>query len=219
MLEPTEPCKWTCWFHIVYYGFFVLFFFFFFLFFGSLHCTLVHTSETIKHLCYYSIFSYVIQLPNKMTIYSFILLSSELPVYFYLTVSVYSLLIYATLHETVLHSLCCVLLNSELHQINVGHVVAQLVEALRYKLEGCRFNSRRGQCNFSLASSFWLHYGPGVNSTSNRKGKCGQCVWLTNLPPSCAECTEMRELQPTATLRACPGLYNDCFIILNYSSN
>jgi hypothetical protein len=136
-----------------------------------------------------------------MTIYSFILLSSELPVYFYLTVSVYSLLIYATLHETVLHSLCCVLLNSKLHQINVGHVMAQLVAAL---LEGCGFDSRRGQCNFSLASSFWLQYGPGVNSASNRKGKCGQCVWLTTLPPSCAECTKVWELQPTATLRACP---------------
>jgi hypothetical protein len=67
-----------------------------------------------------------------MIIYSFIHLSSELPVYFYLTVLVYSHLIKAALYETVLHSLCCVLLNSELHQINVGHVVAKLVEAMHY---------------------------------------------------------------------------------------
>ena len=139
-----------------------------------------------------------------MIIYSFILLSSELPVYFYLTVLVYSLLIKAALYETVLHSLCCVLLNSELHQINVGHVVAQLVEALHYKLEGCGFDSWWRPCNFTLTSSFWLHYGPGFNSASNRTGKCGQCIWLTILPPSCANCIEIWEPQPTATLRACP---------------
>ena len=36
-------------------------------FFGFLHSTLVHTSEIIKHLCHFSIFSYGIQLPSKMT--------------------------------------------------------------------------------------------------------------------------------------------------------
>jgi len=40
-----------------------------------------------------------------------------------------------------------------------GHVVAQLVEALRYKPEGRGFDSR--WCH-------WLHYGPGVASASNR---------------------------------------------------
>jgi hypothetical protein len=39
-------------------------------------------------------------------------------------------------------------------------VVAQLVEALRYKPEG--------HWNFSLTQSFRLHYGPGVDSISNR---------------------------------------------------
>jgi len=45
----------------------------------------------------------------------------------------------------------------------MGHTVAQLVEALRNKLEGCGLDS-----NFSLTQSFWLHYGPGVNSAYDR---------------------------------------------------
>ena len=36
--------------------------------------------------------------------------------------------------------------------------------------------------------------------------KGSRCVGLTTLPPSCAECHEIREPQPPATLRACPGL-------------
>jgi len=36
--------------------------------------------------------------------------------------------------------------------------------------------------------------------------KGGQCVGLTTLPPSCADCLEMWEPQPPGTLRACPGL-------------
>ena len=36
--------------------------------------------------------------------------------------------------------------------------------------------------------------------------KVSQCVGLTTLPPSCAECPEIWEPQPRATLGACPGL-------------
>jgi hypothetical protein len=50
----------------------------------------------------------------------------------------------------------------------LGHAVAQLVEALRYKPEGCGIDSRWCQWNFSLTSSFRPHYGPGVDSASNR---------------------------------------------------
>jgi hypothetical protein len=32
------------------------------------------------------------------------------------------------------------------------------------------------------------------------------------LPPSCADCHEIWEPQPPGTLRACPGLYWDCFL-------
>jgi hypothetical protein len=37
--------------------------------------------------------------------------------------------------------------------------VAQLVEAVRYKAEGRGFNYRWGHGDFSLAESFWPHYG------------------------------------------------------------
>jgi hypothetical protein len=63
---------------------------------------------------------------------------------------------------------------------------------------------------------FRSHYGPGVDSASNRNeyqesflgggGKGGQCVGLTALPPSCADCLEIWEPQPSGTLRVCPGL-------------
>jgi hypothetical protein len=44
-------------------------------------------------------------------------------------------------------------------------------------------------------------------------GKGGRCVGVTTLPPSCAECHEIWELQPPGTLKACAGLYRD-FITL-----
>ena len=46
----------------------------------------------------------------------------------------------------------------------MGHAVAQLVEALRYKSEGRGFDSH---WNFSL-TSFRPHHGPGIDSASNR---------------------------------------------------
>jgi len=57
--------------------------------------------------------------------------------------------------------------------------------------------------------------GPGgVDSASNRneyqeyslEGKGDRCIWLTTLPPSCADCLEIWETQPPGSLRACPGL-------------
>jgi hypothetical protein len=86
--------------------------------------------------------------------------------------------------------------------------VVQFVEAVRYKPEGRGFDSRLCQWNFRS------HYGPGVDSASNRneyheyflKGKGGGCVGLTTLPPLCTDCLEMWEPQPPGTLRACPGL-------------
>jgi hypothetical protein len=46
--------------------------------------------------------------------------------------------------------------------------VAQLHDALRYKPEGRGFDSRLYDWNFSMTYSFLPHYGPGVNSASNR---------------------------------------------------
>jgi hypothetical protein len=46
--------------------------------------------------------------------------------------------------------------------------LAQLVEALRYQSESSGFDFRWCRWNFSLTYSFRLHYGPGVDSASNR---------------------------------------------------
>jgi hypothetical protein len=45
----------------------------------------------------------------------------------------------------------------------MGHAVAQLVEALRYKPENRGFDSRWCYWNFSLTQSFRPHYRPGVD--------------------------------------------------------
>ena len=89
-----------------------------------------------------------------------------------------------------------------------GHAVAHLVETLRYKAEGCGFDSR-----------FWPCYGPEIYLTSNRNeneeyflgSKDGRCVGLTTLPPSRADCLEIGEPQTSGTLRASPGLYRNFF--------
>ena len=95
--------------------------------------------------------------------------------------------------------------------------MAQLVEALRYKPEGRGFDSRWCHWNFSSTKSFRPHYGPGVDSASNRNeyqeyflgGKGGQCVGF-NLT-TCADCLQIWELQPPGILRTCPSLSWDCF--------
>jgi len=51
----------------------------------------------------------------------------------------------------------------------VGHAVARLVDALRYKPEGRGFDSRWCHWNFSLTQSFRPHYGPAVDPAPNRK--------------------------------------------------
>jgi hypothetical protein len=48
------------------------------------------------------------------------------------------------------------------------HAVAQLIEGVRYKPEGCGFDSWWCHRNFSLTKSFWLHYDSGVDPASNR---------------------------------------------------
>ena len=94
--------------------------------------------------------------------------------------------------------------------LDKGHEVAQLVEAVRYKLTGRELDSRWCHLSFSLTQSFRPHYGPEVDSASNRNeyqeyflgGKDGRCVGLTTLPLSCAECLEIWEPQVSGTLRA-----------------
>jgi len=82
----------------------------------------------------------------------------------------------------------------------LGYAVVQSAEALCYKPEGCRFYSRCGHWNFLFTWSFRPTYGSGVDQASSRieyhgfllEGKGGRCVGLTTLPPSCADCLEMR---------------------------
>jgi hypothetical protein len=97
-------------------------------------------------------------------------------------------------------------------------VLLELVEAPYYKAEGCGFDFR--WCNRIFhCISFRPHYGPGVDSGSNRNeyqkcfigGKGGRCVRLTNLSTSCNDRLEIREPQPPRTLWVCPGLLRYCF--------
>ena len=37
-------------------------------------------------------------------------------------------------------------------------------------------------------------------------GKGGQCIGLTTLPHSCADCLEIWEPEPPGTVRACAGI-------------
>ena len=72
----------------------------------------------------------------------------------------------------------------------------KLKYVLSYKPEGRGFDSRWCHWNFSLTQSFRPHYGPGVDSASNRNEyqeyflvcKCGRCLWLTILSLYCADC-------------------------------
>ena len=65
-----------------------------------------------------------------------------------------------------------------------------------------------------LEICFRPHYGSGLDSASIRNeyqeyflgGKGGQCVGLTTLPNSHADCHEFWEPQPPVPLKACTGI-------------
>jgi hypothetical protein len=50
-----------------------------------------------------------------------------------------------------------------------------------------------------------------MNNRNISWGVKAAVLGLTTLPLSCADCLEIWEPQPPGTLRACPGLYRDCF--------
>ena len=92
-------------------------------------------------------------------------------------------------------------------------MVAQLIGALRYKLEGRRFSSQWCHWNFSLTESFQPHCGP--DSASNRNeyqeyflgSKDGWCVGLTTLPPLhvliVLKSGSLNLLEPSGLVQAC----------------
>jgi len=101
----------------------------------------------------------------------------------------------------------------------MGHAVAQLFEALCYKLKGGGLVSRCCHWNFSLTESFRPHCCLEVDSVSNKneyqqyflRGNGVRCVGLTTVPHACADCLEIWEPQPPGTLRVSPGLYRNYF--------
>jgi hypothetical protein len=70
-----------------------------------------------------------------------------------------------------------------------------------------------GSIPCGVIGTFCLHYGPGVDRSSNRNeyqkyflGKGGRCIRLTTLSPSCADCLEILEPQPRGNRRTCPAV-------------
>ena len=65
-------------------------------------------------------------------------------------------------------------------------------------------------CTMMILGSFQL-----LTEMSTRNislgGKCVQCLGLTTLPHSCADCIDICKLQPPGTHRACQGLYKYCW--------
>ena len=110
------------------------------------------------------------------------------------------------------------------HIIQCGYAVAQLVEALRYKLQGAEFDSQCGHSDFLSTYSFWPHHGCGADSASKRNedqgylqvDKGSTCVGLTTLPHLCSNCLEILSPEPPGALWACPGLYRDCLYFTQY---
>jgi hypothetical protein len=95
--------------------------------------------------------------------------------------------------------------------INRGRAVAQLVEALRYKPERRGFDLIPWHNRFGRTMALGSTQPLTEMSTRNISlggggGEGDRCVGLTTLPPSCADCLEIWEPQPSGTLRVCPGL-------------
>ena len=81
-----------------------------------------------------------------------------------------------------------------------------------YKPEGRGFDFLWCHLHFELIYYIRLHYGPGIDTASNRNEyqehfllhEDGQWVWPTILPPSNAYFLEIWEPQTPGTLRDCP---------------
>ena len=88
--------------------------------------------------------------------------------------------------------------------------VAQLVEALHYKLAGRGFDFQWCHSNFfiepTLPAALWPCPSRNEYQEYYLGVKDGRCVGLTTLPPSCADYLKILEPKPSATLRPCLDL-------------
>ena len=96
----------------------------------------------------------------------------------------------------------CAIFNKFMN-IPVLTAVAQLVEPLRYKLEGREFDSRLCPWYNPSGRTVALGSTQAIKQMSTRNiswGKGGRCVEMTTLPPACADCLEIWKPQPLGTL-------------------
>jgi hypothetical protein len=105
------------------------------------------------------------------------------------------------------------------------YAVTQLLQALRYRPDFRGFEFRCGVCDFSFPESFRLYYGYRTDWASDRneyqgtslRAKMGQCVGLTNLSLSCADCLKLRRVSASWSCRTFQGLRSEC-LILHFTS-
>ena len=94
-------------------------------------------------------------------------------------------------------------------------------------LRCCATNRKVAGSIPSDIKSFRSHYGPGVDSASNRNeyqehflgGKGGRCIRLTTLPPSCAivmKSGNLSFLEPSGPLQACNGTALPLLLYIDY---
>jgi hypothetical protein len=83
--------------------------------------------------------------------------------------------------------------NDDIHK-STGHAVAKLVEATRYTIRKVAVSIPNSVIGIFHCQSFRTHYGPGIDSASNRndhqeyflgEGKGDWCIGLIILPFMC----------------------------------
>ena len=163
-----------------------------------------HTPQIIKHLSYFSIFSYGVQLPSKMA-YKWSCI----------------LLFFCRLNCLFTFTLQCWYTAFSLRQhyikpFSIHYSVYYLIPNCIKLMWGILWHSWLR--HYATSWKFEGSIPSGVNVIFHRLHRSGytMVMGLTSLlPPAHANCIEIWEPQPTATLRAFPFLYSDCFIILN----
>ena len=94
---------------------------------------------------------------------------------------------------------------------NDCHTLAQLVEVLRYKLEGRGFDSAWCYWSFLLTQCCRPHCGSGTDSASNRNEHQKYFFW--KVKTAGVDSIEIWEPQPPGTLWAWIGLYRYCLAL------